>query len=291
MELSSEAYKQITCFNITTRQASGCKYYKYLSDIFILMVILCLNVNAQNARIIRNVPVLCYHNINSSAEGHSPAYTCTISTFQQHIKMLSDSGYHSITPDELVGYLFGNTTLPERPFVITFDDGHLEHFTVAAPILSQYHFVGLFFIPTCFIGKKNYLSADLIRALSDSGHIVGAHSYDHPDLRHIDASALDIQISEPVIKLEHITHKNVEYFAYPFGAWNDTIITVLRQAGMKGAFQLGGASSKECPEYTIKRMLVSGDWTPAKLIKQMKNISQSTKSLQMVIDLNYSLKK
>lgn len=263
--------------------------------LFVIGLIFFLTINlyvlGQRSSIINNIPVLCYHNITNSLKGHSPSYTCEILVFEQYMKALYDSGFHAITPKQLTDYLFENCRIPDKPFVITFDDAHLEHFTIAIPILSRYDFKAVFFVPSYAINKKNYLSTELIRALADSGQIIGAHSFDHPDLRHLDSISLNNQISKPIIRLEKMTGKRIEYFAYPFGAWNDTVISELRRNGIKAAFQLGGQLSKEFPQYTINRMLVSGDWTATKLIKRMKNISQSsTKHLRMVIDLNNSSK-
>lgn len=65
--------------------------------------------------------------------------------------------------------------------------------------------------------------------------------------------------------------KPVEYFAYPYGVWNETAVSELKNRGIKAAFQLIGKKSQKEPLYTIKRLLVSGTWSGKELQKQMTN--------------------
>lgn len=253
-----------------------------------VLLIVAANTNpviAQNGRILKDVPVLSYHNIASSMQGRSAEYTCSKTTFEKHLKTLYDSSYHSISTGQLYNYLEGREQLPEKPFLLTFDDGHQEHFTIVAPLLQQYNFTAAFFIPTCYINKKNYLTEQQIRILSEKGFTIGAHSFDHPNFRHLDKDGWNKQLIEPIKRLEQITNKKIEYFAYPFGTWNDSAILHLRNSSIKAAFQLGGKKSTDLPLYTIRRILVAGDWSTERLIRQMKTIYRASKSLQMVIDI------
>ena len=68
------------------------------------------------------VPVLCYHRIE---DGKKSEYNVSPATFSSHMKILADSGYHSILPAQLYDYLVYNKTLPEKPFLITFDDSRV----------------------------------------------------------------------------------------------------------------------------------------------------------------------
>jgi len=205
-------------------------------------------------------------------EGHQPDYTIDRQQFGQHIKMLSDSGYHSITPDELYQHLTKGAPLPAKPIVITFDDNRQEHYTVAAPILREYGFRGVFFIMTVTIGKPGYMSAAQIRELSDNGHTIANHTWDHPDVRRLMPQQWATQFDQPRQTLEKITGKPVQYFAYPFGAWNEAAIQQLKEGGVLAAFQLYGKQSSNDPLYTIRRLEVRGTWTPAKLRESIDQI-------------------
>ncbi len=122
---------------------------------------------------------------------------------------------------------------------------------------------------TVCIGKKNYLTSQQIKMLAERGHVVGGHTYDHPLVKNIQAKQWEQQVDKPKKILEAITGKPVNYFAYPFGVWNEPAIIELKNRGVKAAFQLTGKKSQKEPLYTIKRMLVSGAWSGRDLQKQI----------------------
>lgn len=213
----------------------------------------------------REITVLCYHNIKASAKGHNKLLTISSGNFRKQIKMLSDSGYHTILPDQLLAYLQYGGPLPEKPVMISFDDTHLEHFSIAAPILDSLGFKGIFFIMTICIGKKGYMSAAQIRALAENGHIIACHTWDHKDVLNYKEKEWTLQLDKTRSRLEEITGKPVKYFGYPYGAWNNAAIKQLKNRGILAAFQLMGTQSETDKLYTIRRLMVSDNWTPEML--------------------------
>lgn len=214
----------------------------------------------------KQVPIICYHRIEN---GRNDEYTVSPASFTNQIKTLSDSGYHSISPDELYDYLVFNKSLPEKPFMITFDDSRVEHATVAAPILEKYNFRGVFFIMTITYNKKNYMTTDQIAALAKTGHTVGLHSWDHTMVTKYDSLAdWQKQIIEPKKKLESITGKPVEYFAYPYGLCNRKSAAEMSKY-MKLAFILSTKRDSIQPLHTVRRMIVP-EWTAQGMIRAMK---------------------
>ena len=88
----------------------------------------------------REVPVLCYHQIRNNISSDSKrAHDDIIAPdkFREHIKMLADSGYHTILPDQLYNYLVYGAKLPEKPIMITFDDTDMDQFTVGNATLKN----------------------------------------------------------------------------------------------------------------------------------------------------------
>lgn len=245
---------------ITTRATS------YTDNLILLKnkQVIYKNVNT------REVPVLCYHNIKTNVEGKSPDYTIRLDQFRAHIKMLYDSGYNTIPLDQLYESLTKGVPLPPKPIIITFDDTHLEHYTMAAPVLSHVGFRGVFFAMAVVIGKQGYMTTAQIKLLSDSGHTIGGHTWDHPDLRKLDKKEWDYQLSKPKHQLEQITGKSINCFAYPYGAWNEISIQELKARGITTAFQLSNKQSQKEPMYTIRRLMVAGNWTPDALYKRIK---------------------
>jgi peptidoglycan/xylan/chitin deacetylase (PgdA/CDA1 family) len=214
------------------------------------------------------IPVLCYHNITANSEKESD-YRISSFHFEQQVKALADSGYHTILPGQLYDHLTKGIPLPSKPVMLTFDDTHESHYSIAAPVLEKYGFRGVFFIMTVCIGKRNYLTADQIKMLAERGHAIQCHTYDHPSVKNISGEQWEQQIDKPVKKLEAITGKRVEYFAYPFGIWSEAAIIELKKRGIKAAFRLTGKKSSTEPLYTIKRMLVPGTWSEKYLLKEI----------------------
>ena len=116
------------------------------------------------------------------------------------------------------------------------------------------------------------MTAAQIKELSDSGHTIGAHTWDHPDLTTLMNKDWELQVDQPKQELKEITAKAVESFAYPFGAWNEHVIAELKKRGIKIAFQLTGKQSADEPLMTCRRLMVSGKWT---LLEFKNNISRT----------------
>lgn len=225
----------------------------------------------------KQVPILCYHQIRNWTEKDGKVgkdYITPIETFKSHIKMLADSGYNTILPDQLYAYLNEGKPLPEKPVMITFDDTGRDQYTVAAPELKKYGFKAVYFIMTVSIGKKgliSYMSKDEIKELSDAGNVIGSHTYDHKNVKKYAGNDWVEQIEKPSKKLEEITGKKIEYFAYPFGLWNPEAIPELKKRGMKAAFILATKRDEKDPLYTIRRIIASGYWDAKTLHRSMVN--------------------
>jgi len=223
----------------------------------------------------REVPVICYHQIRDWKVGDSKrAHDDIISPdrFREHLKMLADSGYHSILPDQLYDYLVYGKKLPEKPVMFTFDDTDLDQFTVAAPILNKYGFKAVYFIMTVSIGKKGriaYMNKEQIKQLSDEGNTIASHTYDHKNFAQFTDEDWKTQIDEPTKTLEKITGKKIEYFAYPYGVFKSSTIHKLQDYGFKAAFILSTKRDETYPLYTLRRIVDPGTYTAKNLYNSM----------------------
>ncbi|TKC06328.1 polysaccharide deacetylase family protein [Pedobacter frigoris] len=226
----------------------------------------------------KQVPILCYHQVRNwkPTDGKvGKDYIVEVQNFKDQIKMLADSGYHSILPDQLYAYLNTGAALPSKPIMFTFDDTDMDQFTVAAPTLKKYGFKAVYFIMTVTIGKKgkfvDYMTSDQIKQLSDAGNVIGSHTYDHKNFKKYEGKDWEEQLDKPTKKLEEITGKKMTEFAYPFGLWNAQGIPQLKKRGFRMAFSLADKRDQNDPLFTIRRIIASGYWSPKTLHNSMKN--------------------
>ena len=231
---------------------------------------------ATNAEIIarKQVPILCYHQIRDWRPRDSKTakdYIVPIASFKEKIKMLADSGYHTILPNQLYDYLTTGAALPSKPIMLTFDDTDLDQFTVANPELKKYGFKAVYFIMTVSIGRPNYMNKEQIKQLSDEGNVIASHTWDHHNFKKFSGKDWETQIDKPTKKLEEITGKKVEYFAYPFGLWDAQGLPELHKRGFKAAFQLAEKRDPNDPLMTIRRILDSGYWSAKTLSNSIRN--------------------
>ena len=208
----------------------------------------------------KQVPILCYHQVREwrpSDSKVSRTYIVPPATFKQQMKLLADSGYHTITPDELNDYLQFGKPLPEKPVMLTFDDTDISQYTEVAPELKKYNFKGVFFIMTVSINRPGYMSRDQIADLSKQGHVIGSHTWDHQNVKKLKTEEeWTRQIDKPTKQLTEITGLPVKYFAYPFGLWDTASMHKIKSKGFTAAFQLATKRDSTEPMYTIRRIIV-----------------------------------
>jgi peptidoglycan/xylan/chitin deacetylase (PgdA/CDA1 family) len=232
------------------------------------------------------VPILCYHHIR---EIGMPAradrgYEVTVAQFKAQMKALADSGYQTILPDQLYNYLVYGDKLPSKPVMITYDDTDEEQFSIAKPEMDKYGFKGVYFLMTISIGRPRYMTKEQIKQLADEGHAVASHTWDH---HRVDRYKFENTIEERGVKkvvndwdqqlaktkqtIEAITGKPVQDFAYPFGIWSKDGIPEIKKRGYRMAFQLSTKRDSLEPLHTVRRMIVSPQWSAEGMIRVMKS--------------------
>jgi peptidoglycan/xylan/chitin deacetylase (PgdA/CDA1 family) len=232
--------------------------------------------NAANAAGViarKPIPILCYHQIRDWKPTDSRMakdYIMPIADFKDQMKALHDSGYHSILPDQLYDYLVYGKALPSKPMMLTYDDTDEDQYTVARPEMDKYGYKGVFFIMTVSIGKNHYMSKEQIRQLSDEGHVIGSHTWDHKNVKKYEAADYVTQIEKPTKLLQEITGKKMDYFAYPFGLWRPEAIPHLKQAGFRAAFQLYAPNDPNDPLFTIRRIIIAGGMKGERMLQVMR---------------------
>jgi len=221
----------------------------------------------------KEVPVLCYHHIRNFSAGESESmksYSVTPVAFAEQMKALSDSGFQTILPDQLYDYLVYNGALPPKPIMLTFDDTDEEQYSLGATEMNKYGFKGVYFIMTIAMSRPKYMTKEQIKKLSDSGHVIAAHTWDHHMVTKYVGADWDTQLVKPERQLEALTGKPIKYFAYPYGLWNQAAIPQLKSRGYQLAFILSTKRDTTEPLYTIRRMIVPGTWSTPGMMRAMR---------------------
>lgn len=221
------------------------------------------------------VPVLCYHQIREWAPGDSAysrsALICPPDTFRRQLDGIAEAGWTTITPDAYLDHLTARTPLPEKPVLITFDDGKDSQPLVAAPELARRGMSGVFFVMTVVIGKAGWISERQVAELADQGHVVGSHTWDHQNVTKYGAGDWSTQFEESRATLRELSRQPVATFAYPYGAWNEAALPHLAAAGYTMAFQLADHAllPTDVP-HTLQRILVDSRWDGAAAVAALE---------------------
>lgn len=175
-----------------------------------------------------SIPVLVYHHIRDFTPHESETsreFVVTPAMFEKQMQYLSDNGYTTILVRDVEKVLQGVLPLPEKPVVITFDDGRLSQYENALPVLTKHGMHATFFIFTNAIDANDkYLTSNQIKELDSLGHEIASHTILHPYLTRIGSELLTKELTESKAKLERIVGHEVVSLAYPFGLYDDAVL-------------------------------------------------------------------
>jgi peptidoglycan/xylan/chitin deacetylase (PgdA/CDA1 family) len=181
------------------------------------------------------VPILLYHHIGIKAEDR---YYVTPDAFEQQMRWLYEHGYTAITVSQLAEVLLHGGLLPERPVVITFDDGAQDVYTTAFPIMQRYGFVGTFYLVVTYLGGDAFVTVDQVFEMIHAGWEIGTHSMTHTDLV-IYASQMNYQLVESRTWLQQTFGVPVDTVAYPFGSADTNVFERTSRYGFNAGVGLG----------------------------------------------------
>src|SRR4051812_30649626 len=220
-----------------------------------------------------DVPVLCYHQIRratASDGAQARPYIVSPDVLSRQMHALADSGYHTVTGEQLVAHVARGAPLPSKPVLLTFDDASAGQYTQALPILRRRHFVATFFVMTVVLGKPGWLTRGQVRALDRAGMTIGAHTWDHSAVPGYSGRDWRTQIDDPTRDLSGLVGHPVRLFAYPFGLWNPQAIVHLWHAHLVAAFQLAGRLDRRHPLWSLQRIIVP-EWSGRRLLREIES--------------------
>jgi len=185
-----------------------------------------------------DIPILMYHKIDPRNEVGINAVSPE--RFRSHIQWLHSHGYETVTFSDL-----DKTPLPEKPVILTFDDGYLSVYKHALPIMHEYGMRGVVYAISGFLGRHNtwdvnlggitflHLHADALKELQEFGWEIGAHTVTHRGLTLLKADEIRRELKESKQLLESRLGRSVNSVAYPFGLCNEEVRNIADEVGFK----------------------------------------------------------
>ena len=225
------------------------------------------------------VPVLMYHVINPPPAGAPyPGLYVPSDEFAAQMQALKAAGWHAVTMDQLEAYWTRGVPLgPGKPIVLTFDNGYASQYENALPILKRLGWVGdeniqLSGLPP----SQGGLTDQQVRGLLAAGWELDTQGISHADLIALDASQLHYQVVTARQILQKRYGVPVNWFCYPSGHYNATVIAEVKAAGYVGSTTVipGWANPSENP-YALPRLRVLGGTSPASLLEQIAQYETS----------------
>lgn len=219
----------------------------------------------------RGVPVLYYHSVQKNADNE---VIITPQTLKYELQYIKDQGYTTLTMNELYNYLLHNSPIPNKSIVITFDDGYMDNYYNAFPILKDLNMKATIFCITSNLDGSYYLSKEAINEMLNYGIDIESHTVNHLKLNQLTYSEQLRELQESKKNLESITGKEVYAVAYPFGAFNDDSIKAAKAAGYKLGFTTNrGLSDRDDNPLKLDRIYISSNYS----MNTFKEILSETK--------------
>ena len=189
--------------------------------------------------------ILIYHSIgaHSQAEVGAGLYCVSADNFRKQMEYISK--------------VIKSKERREENIIVTFDDGLVDNYTSAYPILKELGIQAYFFILVSKIGTEGYMRWEQIKELHDNGMTVGSHGMTHRILTELNDRDLDYELKESKKILEQRLGLTIDYLSIPRGFYHQKVIQKAKEVGYKAIFT---SDSKDNADFKIGRIPVKGNW-------------------------------
>jgi peptidoglycan/xylan/chitin deacetylase (PgdA/CDA1 family) len=224
----------------------------------------------------RAVPILMYHVIAAPPAGAPfPGLYVEPRLFAEQMQALHEAGWHAVTPDQVEAYWREGVSLGEgKPIVVSFDNGYQSQYTQALPVLRRLGWVAEENIQLSGLPpSQGGLGQQEIRELIAAGWELDTQGFSHADLITLDAEELHYQVAVARQVIQRRFHVPVDWFCYPSGHYNATVVAAVRAAGYTGSTTVvpGWAGPDQDP-YRLPRLRVLGGTSPEQLLSEIAGI-------------------
>ncbi|MFA6318729.1 MAG: polysaccharide deacetylase family protein [Elusimicrobiota bacterium] len=227
---------------------------------------------------VKGLAALMYHKVGDYPPGSQlKKLWVTARDFRRQMLWLKENGWTTMTFRGLRDAEEGRAPMPEKPCLVTFDDGYANNYEIAFPILSELGLKGNIFLVFDTIGRHNawhdpasepwldMLTWDRVFEMQKSGVIeFGSHTVSHRNLAEISLEDVAWEVRESKKRLEDKLGLEMVGFAYPYGAgaFVPEVRAAARAAGYRYDFSVkqGLNPLPWDPESgPLRRLLIRGD--------------------------------
>jgi peptidoglycan/xylan/chitin deacetylase (PgdA/CDA1 family) len=220
-----------------------------------------------------DLPILMYHYtgpLPPNADVFRKDLTVSAALFEGHLRHFAEQGIETVTLDRLVEHLEGGRPLPPKAVALTFDDGYLDNYEVAFPLLRKYGMVGTFFVTTGFIERPGYMTWEQLREMADAGMAIEAHSVTHADLTKSSSAQLARELAAPKALIEEHLGRPSRFLAYPGGRFDAAVVRATKAAGYAAAVTTQhGTRHTAAGPFELTRVRVRGTESVEQLAAKM----------------------
>jgi peptidoglycan/xylan/chitin deacetylase (PgdA/CDA1 family) len=203
------------------------------------------------------VPILMYHVLGIPRAGTPfPELWVKPADLAGQMDWLQSHGYHVVTLGQVFRYWRKGVALPPKPVVASFDDGYLSDFAVAMPTLRRHSWAGVLNLVVENV-KPGDITAWQVHRLIKAGWEIDAHTISHADLTALDGTQLKHEVAGARAVLRHRFRQSVDFFCYPAGRYNTTVVAAVQAAGYLGATTENPGLALPRQAFTLKRIRVN----------------------------------
>lgn len=232
------------------------------------------------------VPILMYHSISDRPNAETRPLAVRPSAFAEQLSYLKENGFTPLTVADLVASLHRNNgrSIPERPIVVTFDDGYADFHSEALPVLERHDFPATVFLTSGWVSDAGkdaagrpldvMLSWSQAREAASCGVEIGGHSHSHPQLDQLPDDRLRQELRRNKALLEDKIGALVSTMAYPYGYSSVRVRREVRRAGYWAACAVNNAIAADRHDVLALPRLTVTDGTSMKMFGRAVEGSQ-----------------
>lgn len=217
-----------------------------------------------------SAPILMYHVINPPPAGAPfPGLYVPKPELVEQLQALAKAGYDAVTLEQLWSHWHDGTPLPKgKPIVLSFDNGYQSQFTNALPVLNRLGWHGVENIQlTGLPPSQGGLSDEQVKGLVAAGWELDTQGISHAELPALDAEELRYQVATARREVAKRYDVPVNWFCYPSGHYNATVIAAVQAAGYRGATTVvPGWAARAGDPYRLPRLRVLGGTNGSELV-------------------------